>query len=113
MPGGVQTQTLKPVMVWIHGGAFTAGTGSFYLSGPLAVHGDVIVVNINYRLGIFGFLSDGEGELLTDRLLTDSFNVEVAHIHTCLTGPDSIIIGIIRLINKFIYKVSDSNWYLS
>jgi len=61
VPGGVQIQTLKPVMVWIHGGGFRTGTGSIYLSGPLAVRGDVIVVNINYRLGIFGFLSDGEG----------------------------------------------------
>lgn len=62
VPGGVQTaQTLTPVMVWLHGGSYFMWTGSNYPATPLAVHGDVIVVTLNYRLGIFGFLSDGEG----------------------------------------------------
>ncbi len=48
----------RPVMVWIHGGAFTAGQGStpWYSGSRLASHGDVVVVTINYRLGAFGFL---------------------------------------------------------
>jgi para-nitrobenzyl esterase len=48
----------RPVMVWIHGGAFTAGQGStpWYNGSRLASHGDVVVVTINYRLGPFGFL---------------------------------------------------------
>ena len=45
-------------MVWIHGGAFTAGAGSipWYSGTNLASRGDVVVVTINYRLGAFGFL---------------------------------------------------------
>ena len=48
----------RPVMVWIHGGAFTAGAGSipWYSGAHLASRGDVVVVTINYRLGTFGFL---------------------------------------------------------
>lgn len=48
----------RPVMVWIHGGAFTAGSGSipWYDGRRLAARGDVVVVSINYRLGAFGFL---------------------------------------------------------
>ena len=64
VPGGVQTQTLKPVMVWIHGGGFTEGSGTEFMTAPLAVAGDVIVVTINYRLNIFGFLFDGEGTII-------------------------------------------------
>lgn len=47
-----------PVMVWIHGGSFVHGAGSAigYDGENLARHG-VIVVTINYRLGIFGFLA--------------------------------------------------------
>ena len=48
----------RPVMVWIHGGAFTLGSGSdgLYNGAMLAVRGDVVVVTINYRLGALGFL---------------------------------------------------------
>ena len=61
VPGGVVSGANKPVMVWIHGGGYYSGTGITYIGGPLATTGDVIVVSINYRLGIFGFLSDGPG----------------------------------------------------
>ena len=45
-----------PVMVWIHGGGFMAGASSEPRQdgGMLARHG-VVVVSMNYRLGIFGF----------------------------------------------------------
>ena len=48
----------RPVMVWIHGGAFVNGAGSspIYDGRRFAAHGDVVVVTINYRLGAFGFL---------------------------------------------------------
>jgi para-nitrobenzyl esterase len=48
----------KPVMVWIHGGAFTSGSGAsaLYQGAQLARRGDVVVVTVNYRLGILGFL---------------------------------------------------------
>ena len=48
----------RPVMVWIHGGAFVLGAGSqmLYDGASLARRGDVVVVTINYRMGAFGFL---------------------------------------------------------
>jgi para-nitrobenzyl esterase len=49
----------RPVMVWIHGGAFLNGAGSLgtYNGKYLASRGDVVVVTINYRLGALGFLN--------------------------------------------------------
>ena len=48
----------RPVMVWVHGGSFVSGSGagSLYRGGMLARQGDVVVVTLNYRLGILGFL---------------------------------------------------------
>jgi para-nitrobenzyl esterase len=43
----------KPVMVWIHGDGAIGG-GGFFDGRPLALAGDVVVVTVNYRLGIFG-----------------------------------------------------------
>jgi para-nitrobenzyl esterase len=53
-------ETKKPVLVWIHGGAYTNGSSStpWYHGGNLASQGSVIV-SINYRLGALGFLGDG------------------------------------------------------
>jgi para-nitrobenzyl esterase len=51
----------RPVMVWLHGGSNTAGSGSqtTYDGTSLAAHG-VIVITINYRLGVMGFFSHSE-----------------------------------------------------
>jgi para-nitrobenzyl esterase len=48
----------RPVMVYLHGGAFLTGAGSWpmYNGATLARRGDVVVVTINYRLGLFGYL---------------------------------------------------------
>lgn len=48
----------RPVLVWIHGGAYYMGAGSqaIYDGAALAKHGDAIVVTINYRLGTLGFV---------------------------------------------------------
>ena len=47
-----------PVMVWVHGGGNTAGSGieALFNGEVLASHG-VVVVNVNYRLGVFGFFA--------------------------------------------------------
>jgi para-nitrobenzyl esterase len=52
--------TKLPVLVWIHGGAYTNGAGSipWYHGSSLASRG-AVVVTINYRLGSFGFLGEG------------------------------------------------------
>jgi para-nitrobenzyl esterase len=59
----------RPVMVWIHGGAFMFGEGAtpWYDGTRFATRGDVVVVSINYRLGSFGFLH-----------LSDLFGADVA-----------------------------------
>ncbi|WP_394825875.1 carboxylesterase/lipase family protein [Pendulispora albinea] len=49
-----------PVMVWLHGGAWVGGAGRDYDAHRLAVRGNVIVVTVNYRLGIFGFFGHPE-----------------------------------------------------
>jgi para-nitrobenzyl esterase len=46
----------RPVMVWLHGGGFTGGSGTSYDGAGLASRGDVVVVTLNHRLGLLGFL---------------------------------------------------------
>ncbi|QCQ93122.1 carboxylesterase/lipase family protein [Rhodococcus sp. SGAir0479] len=57
----------KPVMVWIHGGSYFRGASSqpVYDGRGLAESGDVVVVTVNYRLGVFGFVDFSS--LSTDR----------------------------------------------
>jgi len=48
-----------PVMVWLHGGGYTTGTGNseLYKGDRLARDGEVVVVTINYRLNVFGYFA--------------------------------------------------------
>jgi len=46
-----------PVLVWIHGGGYSTGSGIWWNLGPLAAAQNVVTVSINYRLGAFGFLA--------------------------------------------------------
>ncbi|XP_037076421.1 neuroligin-4, Y-linked-like [Pollicipes pollicipes] len=48
---------LYPVMVYIHGDSYLWSSGNLYDGGVLASYGEVVVVAINYRLGLFGFLN--------------------------------------------------------
>lgn len=56
-PAPAQGQGQRPVIVWVHGGAFQVGTGSQYDGSILATKTGAVVVTINYRLGAFGFLT--------------------------------------------------------
>lgn len=50
--------TLKPVLFWIHGGGFFFGSGNSEDYGPeFLVANDVVLVTINYRLGLLGKIS--------------------------------------------------------
>ena len=48
----------RPIMVWLHGGGFTSGSGGFicYNGQELARKHDVVVVTVNHRLTVFGYL---------------------------------------------------------
>ncbi|XP_051164616.1 juvenile hormone esterase-like [Leptopilina boulardi] len=57
----MENETLLPVMFWIHGGGFHTGSSRLNLYGPnYLMDKDIILVTINYRLGILGFLSTGD-----------------------------------------------------
>jgi para-nitrobenzyl esterase len=45
----------RPVLFWIHGGGLSFGSGAWNDGAPLALGDDVVVVTINYRVGIFGY----------------------------------------------------------
>jgi para-nitrobenzyl esterase len=55
---GLNDAGKRPVMVWIHGGGFEQGSGSApgYEGGGLARHQDVVVVCVNHRLNVLGYL---------------------------------------------------------
>ncbi|XP_049799128.1 juvenile hormone esterase-like [Schistocerca nitens] len=60
IPTNVDKQ-LVPVMVWIHGGGYSVGSGNSDLHGPeYLLENDVVIVTFNYRLGVLGFLSTGD-----------------------------------------------------
>ena len=61
-----------PVMFWIHGGGNTIGSGSPYSGARLAAEKNVVLVTINYRLGVFGWFK--HRALETGHLLDDSGN---------------------------------------
>ncbi|XP_073412261.1 neuroligin-3 isoform X3 [Dendrobates tinctorius] len=50
----------KPVMVYIHGGSYMEGSGNMIDGSVLASYGTVIVITLNYRVGVLGFLSTGD-----------------------------------------------------
>ncbi|XP_031196723.1 liver carboxylesterase 1 [Mastomys coucha] len=56
-PADLTKNSRLPVMVWIHGGGLVIDGASTYDGVPLAVHENVVVVVIQYRLGIWGFFS--------------------------------------------------------
>ena len=69
-------QEKRPVMVWIHGGALTRGSGStpVYNGEELAKKG-VVLVTINYRLGVFGFLAHPELTKESDRNSSGNYGI--------------------------------------
>ena len=65
------TTASLPVMVWIPGGAFVYGAGQFqlYNGSRLAANGNVVVVNVTYRIGVFGGFELGDlGDGFDDNL---------------------------------------------
>ncbi|XP_047384589.1 liver carboxylesterase 1-like isoform X2 [Sciurus carolinensis] len=59
-PADLTKRSSLPVMVWIHGGGLVVGGASTYDGLVLSAHENVVVVTIQYRLGIWGFFSTGD-----------------------------------------------------
>ncbi|WP_025721151.1 carboxylesterase/lipase family protein [Paenibacillus sp. 1-18] len=81
----------RPVMVWIHGGAFVTGSGiiPLYDGARMAQKGDVVVVTMNYRLGPLGFLHltpRGEGLTSNAGLLDQIAALEWIRDHIAAFG---------------------------
>ncbi|GAA4632912.1 carboxylesterase family protein [Actinoallomurus vinaceus] len=51
-----RTNRPLPVLFWIHGGGFMSGSGDLYDGSTIARTNNIVVVTINYRLGVLGFL---------------------------------------------------------
>ena len=59
-PAMPSSRERKPVMVWIPGGGNFAGASDERTNGEKLIRHDVVVVSLNYRLGLFGFFSHPE-----------------------------------------------------
>lgn len=63
VPAGLADGERVPVMVWLHGGSYTSGSGDLAIfdATSLVAENRVIVVSVTYRLGLFGYLATGTG----------------------------------------------------
>uniref|UniRef100_A0A8C6EM19 Carboxylic ester hydrolase n=1 Tax=Marmota marmota marmota TaxID=9994 RepID=A0A8C6EM19_MARMA len=59
-PAETTSETRRPVMIWIHGGSLIVGSATSQDGSALAAYGDVVVVTVQYRLGLLGFFSTGD-----------------------------------------------------
>jgi para-nitrobenzyl esterase len=90
---GTDQRRQRPVLVWVHGGAFSTGSGSWplYDGASLASRGDAVVVTINHRLGPLGYLH--LAELAGDDRYRDSGNVGMLDIVLALRWVRDNIAG--------------------
>ncbi len=66
----------RPVLVWIHGGAFAEGSGSLpSFDGEALAKKGLVVVTINYRLNVFGFLAHPELTAETDHRSSGNYGL--------------------------------------
>ncbi|XP_020786784.2 cocaine esterase-like [Boleophthalmus pectinirostris] len=94
-PANTPRNAKLPVMVWIHGGGFTHGAASSYDGSALSAYEDVVVVMIQYRLGLLGFLSTGEKGMAGNFGLLDQVEAlkwVQQHIHNFGGNPDQVTI---------------------
>ena len=65
---GVFSSSLKPVMLWIHGGGFTLGDATELTNPELLIDEDVVFVALQYRLGLLGWLARENDPVLPGNL---------------------------------------------
>ncbi|XP_053742337.1 fatty acyl-CoA hydrolase precursor, medium chain-like [Synchiropus splendidus] len=84
-----------PVMVWIHGGGFVMGYATMYDGSALAAYENVVVVSIQYRLGVLGFLSTGDEHMAGNWGMLDQVQAlkwVQEHIHNFGGASNSVTI---------------------
>lgn len=85
----------RPVVVWLHGGAWQSGAGAldWYDGSSLAQRGDIVVVAVNYRLAALGWLH-AEGAVSNVGLLDQELALQwvVDHIAAFGGNPDQITV---------------------
>lgn len=85
-------------MFYIHGGAFSKGDGGWqYYGADYLLEQDVIVVTINYRLGVFGFLTAPDLQIygnmgLKDQVINKNKNVIITQLHQILDKKVFILV---------------------
>uniref|UniRef100_A0A6P7FVI3 Carboxylic ester hydrolase n=1 Tax=Diabrotica virgifera virgifera TaxID=50390 RepID=A0A6P7FVI3_DIAVI len=86
-----------PVLLWIHGGAFALGGGTFEYVGPKYVmDAGIVVVSFNYRLGPFGFVGTNDGVIPLNLGLKDqrlAMQWVNKNIHLFGGSPDHVTIA--------------------
>ncbi|XP_050497592.1 venom carboxylesterase-6-like [Diabrotica virgifera virgifera] len=86
-----------PVYFWIHGGGFVLGSGSISTFDPkYLIDYDIVIVTINYRLGVLGFLTTLDDSIpgnlgLKDQLLALKWTHD--HIHKFGGDPNQVTVG--------------------
>ena len=90
VPGDtISSNNRKAVLVWIYGGGFQYGSQDIYTSPTFAGLNDVILVTLNYRLSIYGFLSTGESHMTGNNGLWDQhMAIQWVHDHIANFGGD-------------------------
>ena len=91
VPGDtISANNRKAVLIWIHGGRFQYGSQEIYTSPTFAGLNDVILVTMNYRLSIYGFLSTGESHMKGNYGLWDQqMAIQWVHDHIANFGGDT------------------------
>lgn len=74
--GAKDSKEKRPVMVWIHGGGFSSGSGTVPLyDGEEMARKGVVFVTINYRLGIFGFFAHPDLSKESDKKVSGNYGI--------------------------------------
>lgn len=91
VPEGVTPESRLPVMVWFYGGSYRNGgcDNPFYDRSTLAKENGVIVVGINYRLSLLGFVKNREGGYANNGLLDAIEGLRWVNANIAAFGGDS------------------------
>ncbi|XP_056632863.1 neuroligin-4, Y-linked [Diorhabda sublineata] len=80
-PSQVSPDSLRPVIVYIHGESFEWNSGNPYDGSVLASYSDLVVITLNYRLGILGFLNANPAPHLKARVANYGLMDQIAALH--------------------------------